>query len=473
MQKYHLTLKIITIGVLCLMFVIGLGIISGIVKEREGYHRQVMDEIKSAHTGDQTVITPFLLVQSDAGYSMIFADKSEFATTASVQDDQYQRGIYHAISYQATLNSQQSFDLTHINDLPTIENPKGESQEGVAKPAPKNPPSKVAKKVSLIIATSDMRGISSVSVNVGGQTLPAKLVNNTLSFKHLAVDVSHLLAEKATTVTINSDIPVAGIDSFNIVPLGEQFSATLSSNWQEPNFSGDALPNEKSITNQGFNATWQAGNLSQDNQVQLTTCLYDATYCPNAGISYRKLDTAFVTTNDTYTKTDRTIKYALLLIVVSFGTMFLFEVIKGLRIHPIQYGLVASALLVFYVLLLSLAEQVAFGLAYLIASVACVGLVGWYTCYVLATAKRGVMFSAILASLYAVFYVVLSASGLNLLLGSLFCFALIAIAMYTTRHVDWYALGDKAQEKLVDSVKPSKPSQDNANQQGDNHETHV
>lgn len=67
MQKYHLTLKIITIGVLCLMFVIGLGIISGIVKEREGYHRQVMDEIKSAHTGDQTVITPFLLVQSDAG----------------------------------------------------------------------------------------------------------------------------------------------------------------------------------------------------------------------------------------------------------------------------------------------------------------------------------------------------------------------------------------------------------------------
>lgn len=172
MQKYHLTLKIITIGVLCLMFVIGLGIISGIVKEREGYHRQVMDEIKSAHTGDQTVITPFLLVQSDAGYSMIFADKSEFATTASVQDDQYQRGIYHAISYQATLNSQQSFDLTHINDLPPIENPKGETQEDVAKPAPKNPPSKVAKKVSLIIATSDMRGISSVSVNVADKPCP-------------------------------------------------------------------------------------------------------------------------------------------------------------------------------------------------------------------------------------------------------------------------------------------------------------
>lgn len=487
MQKHHITLKLVTIGILCLMFAVGLGIVSSIVSERQNYQEQVIKEIKSSHAGDQYVMTPFILAQSDAGFGMVFAQKSDISTTASVQDDQYQRGIYHAISYQATVNAEQSFDIKDIHKLEPITAPQN-SEDGEAANTVKTkahlPHALVAKKAWLIFATSDMRGLSSLSVKVNGQELPVRILTDSpLAFGHLAVDISHLVQENTEQLTVSAQMPVSGIDSLGVIPLGEQFSSTLSSNWQEPNFIS-TLPNEKSINNQGFRAAWHKNTNDSENQARLKECVYSTTSCPNVstgGLSYyQPFATEFVNTNDIYTKTDRSIKYALLLIVVSFGTLFLFEVIKGLRIHPIQYGLVASALLVFYVLLLSLAEQMAFVWAYVIASVACVGLIGWYTCYVLATVGRGTVFSLILASLYAVFYVVLSASGLNLLLGSVFCFMLIAIAMYTTRHVNWYELGNKIQS----STPSAKPAQDNlakadtpsttlvnSADQGDSHET--
>ena len=149
---------------------------------------------------------------------------------------------------------------------------------------------------------------------------------------------------------------------------------------------------------------------------------------------------SFAEPNDVYLQTERTMKYALLLILISFGTFFLFEVIKSSRIHPIQYLLVGCALLTFYVLLLPLAEQIAFWQAYAIAGSSCVGLIGWYTYYVLGGVRRAVIFTAILAGLYAAFYGILTTEDLNLLLGAVFCFILLACVMIMTRKIDWYKI---------------------------------
>jgi inner membrane protein len=118
----------------------------------------------------------------------------------------------------------------------------------------------------------------------------------------------------------------------------------------------------------------------------------------------------------------------------------LFEVLRRLDIHPVQYGLVGVALALFYLLLTSLSERIGFALAYGAASGACVALIGFYVCHVLRSLARGLSFAAMLAGLYGVLYVLVSAQDNALLMGSVALFALLAAVMIGTRKVNWYAI---------------------------------
>ena len=62
----------------------------------------------------------------------------------------------------------------------------------------------------------------------------------------------------------------------------------------------------------------------------------------------------------------------MLFVLLTFVGFFMFELIKQLRIHPILFVLVGLALAIFFLLLVSLSEDIAFGWAYLAASVACI-----------------------------------------------------------------------------------------------------
>jgi inner membrane protein len=80
----------------------------------------------------------------------------------------------------------------------------------------------------------------------------------------------------------------------------------------------------------------------------------------------------------------------------------------------------------------------AFGLAYLIASVACIGLLTFYLSSVLRSVERGLGFGATLTALYAAIYGLLISEDNALVLGSLMLFFVLAAVMFVTRNVDWY-----------------------------------
>lgn len=141
----------------------------------------------------------------------------------------------------------------------------------------------------------------------------------------------------------------------------------------------------------------------------------------------------------------RSVKYGMLFIVMTFGVFFLFEVLQDLRIHPIQYLLVGAALCLFYLLLLSFAEHIAFRLAYVIAVIACVGLITWYVRYVLQTDQRAWLMGGLLLAGYVILFVLLQSAAYTLLVGSLLLFVALASVMYLTRHVDWYAIPTSAE----------------------------
>ncbi|HEY0341056.1 MAG TPA: inner membrane CreD family protein, partial [Steroidobacteraceae bacterium] len=151
----------------------------------------------------------------------------------------------------------------------------------------------------------------------------------------------------------------------------------------------------------------------------------------------RVLGISFIDTVDQYLKTDRAIKYALLFISLTFAGFFLFEVLKKLAVHPIQYSLVGAALAIFYLLLLSLSEHVGFAVAYVSSAGACVVLIGFYVSGILRSVRRGVGFGGALVALYGMLYVLLSADDYALLMGSVLVFGLLALVMVLTREVEW------------------------------------
>jgi len=90
-------------------------------------------------------------------------------------------------------------------------------------------------------------------------------------------------------------------------------------------------------------------------------------------------------------------------------------------------------------LLLSISEFVGFGYGYLIAAVASIILITWYCRFFLGGGVRTLMIGAGLAGVYTFLYITLRQQDYALLMGAVALFVVLAVVMYVTRKVDWYA----------------------------------
>jgi inner membrane protein len=161
------------------------------------------------------------------------------------------------------------------------------------------------------------------------------------------------------------------------------------------------------------------------------------------GFPNTDLGARFVQPVDVYSQSERAVKYGILFVFLTFVAFFLFEVLRRMAVHPIQYTLCGAALALFFLLLVSLSEHLPFAIAYIVSSLACVGLLSFYVGHVLRSAMRGLMFGGLLGALYAFLYVILQSEDYALLLGALLLFAALTIVMVMTRRVDWYRLPEE------------------------------
>jgi inner membrane protein len=248
------------------------------------------------------------------------------------------------------------------------------------------------------------------------------------------------------------DFTLGGTESLSLVPLGKHNDFAIDSTWRHPRFSGSFLPRSHDIDGDGFSANWQVASVATNAQRQYLggdrlpmTGLDDTDalrYSEHSGpLDAVKL--SLVEPVNVYSQADRATKYGLLFVLLTFVGFFIFELVKHLPIHPIQYGLVGLALAIFFLLLVSLSEHIAFAWAYLIASVACIGLLGFYLSAVLRSVARGMGFAGMLAMLYAALYGLLVSEDNALVLGSALLFVILAGLMVVTRKVDWYQLAGR------------------------------
>lgn len=460
MRRNSINLKIGAVLFLILIFYIGLFFISSLVDERQSYQQQVIQDIAKEQIRPQQVIAPYLKIpyqvqtictdeqkKTYACIQTLFvtlgAESTDWKAQFKVSGNTYKRNMYKAISYQNHMLGKGVFKGTML-----------ESQRNY-----------LWDQAEIIFPIQDARGLNAKpTFNIDGKNY--KFDFSAQSQGQHGFDLLHITSkqypelilklQKGFSFSLQFDLE--GLSEFAFIPTSYEMTYQAKGNWGDVKYDGQSLPFKKLSKKQFFEADWKNIALGKRNLDRLSTCansqcFYQAVNTQSKLISdveaaYAASDTSsnnissistqFLEPVNIYTQTDRAIKYGIMVIIITFGCFFLFEVLKSLKIHPVQYALVAMAQGVFFVLLLSISEYYAFGLAYLVAAVACIGLITWYLYFVVQGFKAAILFGVLLSALYGIMYLLLQSSGKTFLFGSILSFILIACVMYITRHVNWY-----------------------------------
>jgi len=323
------------------------------------------------------------------------------------------RSIYKVIVYGSSLEINGNFDLSTIEGLNI-------------------PPENIDWDQAYIsIAVSDMAGIQNevmLNWDQSGFAVNPGMKNDVIGNTGFTVKVPFLTDRNIYSFELPLDLNGTGYLWF--VPLGKVTNVDLKSDWVTPSFSGDFLPRSRDVTDTGFKATWKVTHLNR-NYPQIWKDQTYYTYDTAFGVS-------LLFPVDEYQASMRSAKYAVLFISLTFLIYIFIEILNKRKIHPVQYLLVSFGILIFYTLLISLAEHIGFNMAYLISSIAIVGLITIYSHSVFRNLKLTLIMMFSLILLYVFLFVTLQMEAYALLMGSIGLFLVLGIVMYLTRKVSWY-----------------------------------
>jgi len=292
-----------------------------------------------------------------------------------------------------------------------------------------------SEKMFLLLPVSDTEHVKSISIQINNKTV--KVVKNSYGFYAEVHEKFSDFAEYKIRLAFY------GVDHVHFLPVSKEGVIHISSNWKDPNFTGSALPIERTINADGFSSVWSYSRDS--NWTYNNTFLFNYMYYPDDDDTNKTLENEtfgvkFIIPVDSYHLVDRVIKYGSLFIVLTFLAFFIFEIRYGKHIHPVQYIFIGAALTIFYLLLLSISEYTGFTPAYAIATAAVTSMIYLYSKILLEGGMKSNLLGAGLLSLYGSLYVLINLEELSLLIGSVALFMILGIVMYTTRKVDWYKI---------------------------------
>jgi inner membrane protein len=308
---------------------------------------------------------------------------------------------------------------------------------------------------TLFVALGDARGVRSAAMQIDGVAVPVLAgTGHAAHPRGFHADVAEAFAGARRALRAEVGLELVGTGDLAFAPVGASTQVRLASDWPHPSFGGRFLPLERQVGDAGFTARWQLNALAttapQATLAGAPACRLDDNVGDavpgedgRRGACVETFGVAFMDPVSPYVLSDRATKYGLLFIALTFVGVGAVEVLRRLRVHPIQYLLVGSALAVFFLLLVSLSEHVAFAVAYLAAAAACTALLTFYGSFVLGGSRAGALFGAAIALLYAALYALLQLEQTALLLGSIMLFAVLAAMMVATRHIDWYRLFER------------------------------
>lgn len=429
-SQKSLYLKIGFILVLVLLLMIPNLLIQDLIRERQSLDFEVKREIASNWGPSQNIIGPILSIPYTI--EIDFDEKKKLVQhtlrvvpesidiDVDLNTEERKKGIYKAILYNADHQINGVFNLPTISDFGSY-----------------------VKEIHWDKAVLDIGFSSASSLDA---LVQLKWNNDLYKMESGASSASLFASGIHTQVNIDtlkgqykfsSKIGLNGSEAIRYLPIAGNTKVTMKSTWNSPGFNGLPSPQTRDISKDGFTAEWTATeynrpfkNMWKDNEVHLSH--HNALF----GVD-------LVQTVGHYQKNMRSAKYALLILSLSFLVFFFFEILKGSKIHPVQYIFIGLSLSVFYILLLSFSEHVGFNIAYIIASFATIGLISWYSKFLLKQGSKVLILTFILSILYAYIFTLLQMEDLALLVGSLGLFVALVITMYLSRNTDWYTMGSR------------------------------
>ena len=426
------TLKLLFVGALSLAMLIPLLMVRAIISERQEMQSSAQQTIANRWGGSQTIsglvaITNSTVSVSDERQLELRPQWQanilpESSITATLSTESRYLGIYEMPVYTARVKIDGRFDWTALNRL----QPDGD--------------------LVFWLPLGDVRGVREVSsLRIGKLELPARPLslpandNTGLQFTLTAAE-RHGVEENYSL-----ELKIAGSHSLLFLPLADSSWVSLDSDWPHPEFIGQFLPTDQTISASGTKANWQLLGLNRPYGDQWPLSEMANYQLRMAGFGMR-LETPV----DAYQRNERSVKYGFLFISLTFFTLFLFEVMTGRPLHPVPYLLTGAALAVFYLVLLALSEYLPFSGAFTVAASLLVLIVTPYSGVVLGGRRRGILVGVMMGITYGLLYVLVSAEHLSLLLGAITLLMAIAGLMFLTREVDWYHYGTGGQADQPD-----------------------
>jgi inner membrane protein len=434
MNRYPLLSKLLMIGLLMALLAVPLALVREAVTERSAYRQAATEEVAAAHAGPQTLIGPVMWVPytetslrmvkiegegptrlreelvTEEKVAVIFPKRLD--THSTLATEQRLRGIFPVTVFTSQHRSTGHFVWADI--------------------APATPSGRITPgRPWLLMGVSDPRGLlSAPQLRLAGQDLVMARAPAGAPLP-LAAALDPAMLRAGTTLELALQFELAGTGRLGWVPLADDTSVTLASPWPHPSFGGSFLPRTRQVSAAGFEANWRVPSLSTHAQSHFMLK-------GEARPALEQFSVSLADPVDAYRLAERAAKYGLLFIVLTFAAFFVLEIVRRWRIHPMQYLMVGAALVLFFLLLLSMAEHLAFAAAYGTASLACIALLTHYLHHVLGGWRPGLAMSGLLVALYGVLYGILMSEDNALLMGSVLLFGVLAAVMVATRRIDWY-----------------------------------
>jgi inner membrane protein len=433
--------RICLLGGLVLLLLIPIRMVAMIIEERQHTRNSAMQEVSSKWGGQQVLLGPKIFIpylrkivetlpdgkektRTETQYATFLPEDLEIKGT--LDSEVRYRGIYEVPLYSLKLAFNGSFKKPDFSGWEIAE-------EDI-----------LWNQANLLVGCADVRGIQNQVVlewNEGAPTSPQPGVGEVKQFdfepglsSNGGVGIHVPLHEqvKSESATFSFNLSLNGCYGVRFTPLGKSSVIRIESDWKAPSFNGSCLPTERILNAKGFTAEWRSSVLGRN---------YPQKWISSDKFGEYLADSQFgvdlITPVDHYRMAQRSVKYAILFLVMTFVTLWLFEVLGNLRIHPVQYLLIGAAMCLFYLLQFSLSEHLGFDAAYALATLAVVLVTVFYCYSVLHSPVRAGIVCLILVLLYGYLYVVLGNQDYALLIGSIGLFASLSAIMYLTRHVDW------------------------------------
>ena len=435
MQRNALSVKIILIGVLILILLIPLAMIRGLISERSETASEATTEVQNKWSSSQLVTGPFISIPCYENYEETYYENGAtkirvkkvknyihilpelLDITGNVETEELSRGLYDIVVYKTPLVLKGKFIIPEHFETTIL-------PEDIA-----------LQHATLNLGISDLRGISEqITVDWGKETLqfnPGLPSDFILSSGVSSVLPQHQKLQAGDSIEFSIQLQLKGSESIQFSPFGKTTQIHLTSSCTTPSFTGAFLPENREITNSGFTADWKVLNLNRNYpQVFTSNQYHNEEELSSFGVN-------LLLPVQQYQQSMRSVKYASLIIILTFVISFFVEVMQKKNIHPFQYLLIGLGLCLFYTLLIAISEHLGFNLAYLISAIMTIILLTLYMRGILKIRKTAFTIGGLLALLYLYIFVLIQMETYALLAGSLGLFITLAAPTDYSRQYTW------------------------------------